>query len=325
MSARNIVITGVAGFIGSHLADRLIEKGFIVHGIDNFDPFYARDLKESNLSTLKKSETFKFIELDLRLHKKVNETLSFIKPDIIIHLAAKAGVNPSFIAPTSYVSSNVEMTTNLLEAAVKNKCERFILASSSSVYGNSSGIPFNPDEKNLHPISPYGATKLACEHMAYVYAKAYQLPCFALRFFTVFGPRQRPDLAIHKFFSQISRGEKIELYGDGSTSRDYTYIDDIISGIEATLITDSPSSEIPFKVYNLGSHHPISLKNLVTSIEEVIGKKAQISFRPDRMGDVTRTYADISKSTLELNYHPRTSFEEGLRKFWSWYKTTNFI
>lgn len=316
--SKKILITGAAGFIGSHLAESLVQKGHHVFGVDNFDPYYSRAIKERNLKNLLQNKNFQFYELDLIQATETQALVKSVAPDLIIHLAAKAGVRPSLERPIDYVRANLEMTTSLLQASVQNKIKRFIFASSSSVYGNLSTAPFKTNEKNLYPISPYGATKLACEQMAYVYAASYGLECIGLRFFTVYGPRQRPDLAIYKFVDKISRGESIDVYGDGSTSRDYTYISDILRGIEGCFDVQL-SAAIPFQVYNLGSRNPITLLQMIESIEKVLGQKAKRIQRPEQVGDVKQTFADISDSKA-LNYEPQFSFEAGLKNFYEWYQ-----
>ncbi|PIS10724.1 MAG: epimerase, partial [Bdellovibrio sp. CG10_big_fil_rev_8_21_14_0_10_47_8] len=253
--------------------------------------------------------------------EKLRELLIQEKPDLVFHLAARAGVRPSLQNPTLYMRVNVEGTTGLLQAAVLAKVKRVVMASSSSVYGNSASVPFQVSEKNLRPISPYGASKLASEAIGYSYAENYRLPVIALRFFTVYGPRQRPDLAIHKFMRLIDENKPIEMFGDGSTSRDYTFIDDIIEGVLASAEVEISTSEIPFRVYNIGSESPISLKEMISAIETVTGKKAQLIPKPEQTGDVKRTFADVTQSEKDFKYRPKESFAKGLEKFWSWYQT----
>lgn len=319
MKSKKVLVTGAAGFIGSHLSERLLEMGHSVFGIDNFDPYYSREIKEQNLVSSLKHENFRFYELDLVNENVVRSLIEKERPDTVIHLAAKAGVRPSLEKPLDYVRANVEVMTSLLQIATDLKIERFVYASSSSIYGDASTVPFSIDEKNLRPISPYGATKLACEQMAYVYSQNYKLPTIGLRFFTVYGPRQRPDLAIHKFADKISNGQPIDVFGDGSTSRDYTYISDIIDGITGCLDITFENQATPYHIFNLGSHSPISLNEMIAGIEKVTQKSAVKIQKPEQTGDVKRTYADVSASVI-LGYKPKMTFENGLKLFWNWYK-----
>ncbi len=310
-----ILITGAAGFIGSNLAEYLINDNDII-GIDNFDPFYDINIKKNNLDNLLKSEKFTFVNMDFTDEKQVDELFSKYSIHCIIHLGGKAGVRPSILAPQDYVKANIQGTVNLLEAAKKYDINNFVFASSSSVYGNLLKGPFSETLDVRECISPYASTKLSCEHLCYTYSHLYNIKVKALRFFTVYGRRQRPDLAIHKFTDKISNGDPIEIYGDGYTGRDYTYIDDILYGIkQAMLYNDSA-----FEVFNLGGSSPVLLKDLVQTIEEGLDIEAKKVYLPKQPGDVELTFADISKAQSMLNYTPTTNIQEGINKFIQWYK-----
>jgi UDP-glucuronate 4-epimerase len=254
-------------------------------------------------------------EIDITDGNGIDRLVAKTKPVAILHLAAMAGVRPSIEQPGYYARVNVEGTTHLLQAAVKHKVRKFLFASSSSVYGNMNKVPFSEEDPVSEPISPYAATKRSGELLCYTYWHLYKLPVFCLRFFTVFGPRQRPDLAIHKFTRLISRGEPIPFFGDGSTSRDYTFVEDIVDGIMRSLDRCDR-----YRVYNLGGNDPVSLRQLVDELQKAIGKTAIIDRRPAQLGDVERTYADLTRSTAELGYRPKTSLAEGLRKFVEWFR-----
>jgi UDP-glucuronate 4-epimerase len=254
-------------------------------------------------------------ELDVAEGKGIAALVAKVKPTAILHLAAMAGVRPSIERPAHYCRVNVEGTANLLQAAVENGVGKFLFASSSSVYGNASRVPFSEEDPVDEPISPYAATKRSGELLSHTYWHLYKLPVFCLRFFTVYGPRQRPDLAIHKFTRLISEGKPIPVFGDGSTSRDYTYVSDIVSGIIAALDRCDR-----YRIYNLGGNEPVTLARLIEGIERAIGKKAVIERRPQQPGDVERTYADLTRSTKELGYRPGTSLSEGLRRFAKWFR-----
>lgn len=311
------LVTGAAGFIGSHLSKALIadEKNY-VSGIDNFDPSYKRHVKLQNLEDLDSAHNFVLHELDLAQIslRTLNEVVPQ-KVDIIIHLAAKAGVQPSLTNPAAFIKNNILSTQTLLDFAVQKKVKKFIFASSSSVYGINKNLPWKEDEKLL-PISPYAMTKLAGEDLGHVYNKLYALPFMALRLFTVYGPGQRPDLAIHRFTKAILNDKPIPMYGDGTTSRDYTYIDDIVKGLQAAIRYDSAG----FDIINLGNHHTISLSDLISELEIVTGKKAIIDKLPQQPGDVMHTYADITKAKKLLHYNPGTSLREGIQQFYNWFE-----
>ena len=311
---KRILITGAAGFIGSNLINRLLQSGiYQLVGLDNFDNFYSRQQKEKNLAPFISHPDFHFFEGDIC---NMDDLLALGDFDVIIHLAAKAGVRPSILNPILYQQVNVDGTQNLLEFARQKNIKQFVFASSSSVYGINENIPWNEDEK-LKPISPYASTKLSCEMLGHVYSHLYGIRFLALRFFTVYGPAQRPDLAIHKFFKAISEGNPIPVFGDGSSSRDYTFVEDTIHGIEAAITYDQSD----FEIINLGNHQTVTLSELITAIEKISGKKAMIDRQPEQAGDVPKTYADISKAKRLLNYQPDTSLEKGLISFYEWYLT----
>ena len=311
-----ILITGAAGFIGSHLVDRLLAQGQSVVGLDNFCDFYDPAVKRRNLDQALGHERFRLVEADIRDQDAVTAAFASHRPATVVHLAAMAGVRPSIENPAYYAAVNVDGTVNLLDAAVSHGCERFLFASSSSVYGNNPKVPFAEDDRVDHPISPYAATKKAGELICHTYHHLHKLPVMCLRFFTVFGPRQRPDLAIGKFLSLVSRGEPIPMFGDGSSSRDYTYVDDIVQGVTAAI--DRCRPETGYGIYNLGGSHPVSLKDLIATIESVTGHKAQIQQKPMQPGDVNRTWADLTRSQADLGYRPTTTLADGITRQWEW-------
>ncbi len=313
---KRILITGVAGFIGSHLVESLLSQEKEIIGIDNFDPFYSKEQKESNLKQVLKNKNFCFLEGDIS-QKVTLESLP--KIELIIHLAAKAGVRPSIENPTDYIQHNIQATNNILEFAKNQNIQKIIFASSSSIYGNNTSIPFREEDLVNEPISPYAFTKRSCELMNYAYHHLYDIDIINLRFFTVYGPRQRPDLAIHKFFQKIYNNEPIEIFGDGSTARDYTYIDDIINGIEAAINYIHTHSKV-FETINLGNNTPVLLKDLIKQIEKVVFKPVMLKNLPMQAGDVNQTYADITKAKKLLGYNPHTKLEVGLEKFKNWFE-----
>jgi len=314
-----ILITGAAGFIGSNLGDLLINSDHII-GIDNFDPFYAREIKEDNIKNLVSNKRFDFYEMDLLDLDKLDKICKAEKVDTIIHLAAKAGVRPSILDPVGYTRHNVEATVNILEAARKNGIKNIILASSSSVYGNNVKVPFSETDNVDFPISPYAASKKACELMSHSFAKLHGQKIAALRFFTVYGRRQRPDLAIAKFTRMIDKGEAIPFYGDGTTERDYTYIDDITEGIKKCMDWLSSQEEGCWEVFNLGESQTTTLSSLVKTIEGTFGKTAVLDKQPMQPGDVKRTFADISKAKRIFGYSPKTQIKEGIYEYIKYYK-----
>ena len=315
LSDTRILVTGAAGFIGSHLCDRLIGQGSFVTGLDNFDSFYSRSIKEANISDCLSETKFKLVEGDIRDAGCVERILKGDKIEIIVHLAAKAGIRPSLEDPLSYNDVNVMGTVVLLEGARKFGVEKFIFGSSSSVYGNNEKVPFAETDNVDLPISPYAATKKAGELICHTYNHLYGINVTCLRFFTVYGPRQRPDLAIHKFVRLIEAGQAIPVFGDGSMRRDFTYIDDIIDGVVSAIENCGG-----YEIYNLGESKPIRLDKLIGEIEKALGKKAVIDQLPIQPGDVEQTYADVTKAREELGYSPKTEIVDGLTKFVKWFR-----
>jgi len=312
---KKIFLTGVAGFIGSHLAESLLNRGDAVIGIDNFDPFYSKRIKEKNLSYFNDHPNFKFYEESIIDLDALHRIFRNHKITHVVHLAAKAGVRPSIQEPLAYQKTNIEGTVNLLELCKTFNVRDFVFASSSSVYGNNKKVPFAETDIVDYPISPYAATKKAGELICYTYHHLYNINVFALRFFTVYGPRQRPEMAIHKFTRLIDEGKPIPVYGYGKPRRDFTYIDDIIQGVLAAI--DRVKG---YEVINLGESQTIQLSRLIDLIEENLQKKAIREEMPMQPGDVEQTFADITKAKNLLNYRPQTPIEEGIRKFVNWYQ-----
>jgi UDP-glucuronate 4-epimerase len=311
-----ILVTGGAGFIGSHLVERLLAAGHEVVILDDFNDFYDPAIKHANIADFAKDVAVH--HADLRDNASVRNVFRREKFDTIVHLAARAGVRPSIQQPQLYYDTNVTGTLHLLEAARVTGVERFIFASSSSVYGATKNIPFSEDQNLSQTLSPYGATKIAGEFLCSTYSHLYQIRIVALRYFTVYGPRQRPDLAIHQFTRRIYAGQPIDQFGDGTTRRDYTYVDDIIDGTVAALGYDGPF----FDVFNLGESETIQLKDLICAIENALGKKAKINRLPEQSGDMPLTCADISKARKFLGYNPTTRFSDGLPRFIDWFLRT---
>ncbi|MDO9577832.1 MAG: GDP-mannose 4,6-dehydratase [Candidatus Cloacimonadales bacterium] len=311
------LITGAAGFIGSHLCEALVKDHQII-GLDNFCDFYDPKIKENNISFLQGSPNFKLVKTDIRNQLELAEVFKANKFDLVIHLAAMAGVRPSIENPQLYTEVNINGTVNLLEECRKHNVKNFIFASSSSVYGNNKKVPFAESDPVDHPISPYASTKKAGELICHTYHHLHQMSMACLRFFTVYGPRQRPDLAIRKFSRMMLNGEEIPVFGDGSTKRDYTYIDDIIDGILKAI--DFVLSGNKYDVFNLGESQTISLTKMIQTIENTLEIKAKKKILPMQPGDVEQTYADISKSKTILGYNPETDFETGIAKFIDWLK-----
>lgn len=317
MSRSTILVTGGAGFIGSHVVDVLLESGqYEVYCVDNFDPFYDPAIKINNQRQASKDPHYHFIEMDLLVTTPsiLVSVFKFVSFDAIIHLAAKAGVRPSLTNAGTYYDVNVKGTLHLLEFARLSGIQQFLFASSSSVYGTNPNIPWKESDLLYQPISPYAASKLSAEEMGKVYAKLYNIHFVILRLFTVYGPRQRPDLAIHQFYNLIKANKPVTLFGDGSTKRDYTYISDLVSGIVGALHYRGTGDTI----FNLGNSKQISLLRMIRLLEDSMHKKAIINWQPEQPGDVSQTYADISKAAEWLNYSPRVSFEEGIRQFVEW-------
>ena len=308
-----ILVTGGAGFIGSHLVERLLATGQHIAVLDNFNDFYDPQIKQANIAGFAKDVTVHHV--DLRDGASVRNLFHREKFEVIAHLAARAGVRPSIRHPQLYYDSNVTGTLHLLKAARVTGVERFIFASSSSVYGASKAVPFSEDQHLTQTFSPYAATKIAGEFLCSTYSHLYQLRVVALRYFTVYGPRQRPDLAIHQFTRLIHAGQPIEQFGDGTTRRDYTYINDVIQGTVAALQYEGPL----FDIFNLGESETIQLKDLIVAIENTLGKKAKINQLPEQAGDMPLTCADISKARKLLGYNPTTRLSQGLPKFIDWF------
>ncbi|MGB9698689.1 MAG: GDP-mannose 4,6-dehydratase [Thermodesulfobacteriota bacterium] len=310
----NVLVTGGAGFIGSHLVDRLLAEGHQVICLDNFDDFYDPAQKRRNLAEAMKDPNFRLFVGDLRESEKLKEIFAAERIDQVVHLAARAGVRPSIRDPFLYAEVNIRGTLNLLETCRQFKVRKFIFASSSSVYGNNPKTPFSEEDRADNPISPYAATKKAGELLCYTYHHLYDFDIACLRYFTVYGPRQRPEMAIHYFSRLIYEGQKVPIFGDGNTRRDYTYIDDALQATMAAL-----KREHGYEIYNVGESRTISLLELVHALEERLGKKANLEFRPAQPGDVTITFADIRKAQKMLNYSPHTKIEEGLDRFVAWF------
>lgn len=321
---RNVLVTGAAGFIGSHVVDRLLSEGLRVTGLDNFDPFYDRRIKESNLEGALSHPAFQFAEGDLRDEVFLAGVFATERFDVVVHLAAKAGVRPSIDAPGEYYDSNVMGTVRLLETMRRFGVPALVFGSSSSVYGErSSGAAFREDDAADLPVSPYAATKRACELLCHTYAHLHGVRCLALRLFTVFGPRQRPDLAIHKFTRAISSGQSIPQYGDGSSVRDYTYVDDVVEAVCRSIDHVLEEEGQPFEVINIGGGRTVKLAELVRLLGETLGSAPKIDRKPAQPGDVPRTEADIDRARELIGWEPGVKFEEGLRRFAAWYSETN--
>jgi UDP-glucuronate 4-epimerase len=319
---KRVLLTGGAGFIGSHVAEALLREGVDLTIVDSLDHFYSPARKKSNLKEIRRAGRFRFVNQDIRNRTAMNKLIALARPDAIIHLAARAGVRPSIEQPLLYERVNIGGTLNLLDLCHQYNIGKFIFGSSSSVYGMTSKTPFSENQIELRPVSPYGATKLAGEMLGYTYAHLYGLPVICLRFFTVYGPRQRPDLAIHKFTALIEAGKPLPIFGDGTTARDFTYVADIVSGILAALEYETPQGVgAPFEIFNLGNSHSVALAELVRLIEEATGRKALRQQKPLQLGDVLVTWADISKSSRLLGYRPKTPLEEGLKKFVAWFRS----
>lgn len=307
-------MTGGAGFIGSLLAERMLASRYEVWVVDNFDPYYDPKIKRRNLRNALASQNFSLLEGDIRDRRFLERVFRKVKFDKVIHLAAKAGVRSSLKDPISYADVNINGTINLLEACCQHPARDFIFGSSSSVYGDCK-IPYRESEKRLNPLSPYGVTKLGGEQICYIYHRLYGMNMAVLRFFTVYGPRQRPDMAIHKFTKLIKSGKPIQIYGKGDSQRDYTYIDDIISGIMAVT-----KRRFSYEIINLGNSRRVRLSDLIRLLEENLGKQAKLVYLPEEKAEPKVTWASISKASRLLDYKPATSIEEGIDHFLHWYK-----
>jgi UDP-glucuronate 4-epimerase len=314
---KSILITGGAGFIGSHLVDRLLREGdWQITVVDDFNDFYAPSIKRENIRGHLAASNYTLVEADIRDHRAAEKAFVDTNYDCIVHLAARAGVRPSLKEPQLYVETNINGTMNLLELARSRGVPQFVFGSSSSVYGVNEKIPFAEEDPIFNPISPYAATKAAGELICHTYAHLYEMRIVCLRFFTVYGARQRPDLAIHKFAKLISQGKPIPVFGDGSTRRDYTYIDDVIAGVRAAIDYDRTKHE----VINLGESRTVELRELISLIENELGTRAEIDRQPPQPGDVPQTFADISKARRLLGYNPQTQIETGIKQFIEWFK-----
>jgi len=317
---KNILITGGAGFIGSHLVDHLLaEGGWRITVVDDFNDFYNPAIKRENLSARLANTNFKVVEADIRNQETLSQVFSDANFDCLVHLAARAGVRPSLKEPRLYVETNVNGTLNLLELARAHGVKQFVFGSSSSVYGSNAKVPFSENDPIFNPISPYAATKAAGELLCHSYAHLYDMRIVCLRFFTVYGARQRPDLAIHKFAKLISAGWPIPVFGDGTTRRDYTYIDDIIAGVRAAMDYDQSK----YEVINLGESRTVELRELIGLLEQALGRQAEIDRQPLQPGDVPQTFADIGKARRLLGYDPQTQIEKGIEKFVEWFKESS--
>jgi UDP-glucuronate 4-epimerase len=317
---KNILVTGGAGFIGSHLVGHLLATGeWRITVVDDFNDFYTPEIKRNNIRNHLKNPNYRLIEADIRDRTALKPAFTTEPFDCIVHLAARAGVRPSLSEPQLYAETNINGTVNLLELAREQNVKQFVFGSSSSVYGINAKVPFSEEDPIRQPISPYAATKGAGELICHTYSHLYGIRCVCLRFFTVYGPRQRPDLAIHKFARLISSGKSIPVFGDGSTRRDYTYIDDIISGVVAAI----HYSASDYEVFNLGESRTVELNELIALLEKELDTHAVIERLPAQPGDVPQTFADITKARQLLGYNPQTQVEDGIRRFVEWFKETN--
>src|SRR5262245_39649871 len=307
-----ILVTGGAGFIGSHLVDSLLVDGASVIVLDNFDRFYGRTVKQANLARHRASPDGALVDGDIRDVAVLRAIEGPI--DVIVHLAALAGVRPSIVDPVGFADVNIKGTQNLLEFARERRVGQFVFASSSSVYGINPRLPWSEDDHVLQPISPYAATKVAGELLGHVYSRLYGIRFLALRFFTVYGPRQRPDLAIHKFARLMREGKSLPVFGDGSTRRDYTYVADVIQGVRAAMAY----TRTAYEVINLGNNRTVSLKEMIAALEAALGRVARLDWLPEQPGDVPQTWADIEKARVLLGYAPRTTFADGIHLFADW-------
>ncbi|HEX3252579.1 MAG TPA: GDP-mannose 4,6-dehydratase [Pyrinomonadaceae bacterium] len=313
---KNFLITGGAGFIGSHLVDRLLATDVErITVVDDFNDFYNPAIKRNNIREHQNDSRYSIHEVDIRDRAALEQVFNEGNFDCVVHLAARAGVRPSLAEPQLYTETNINGTVNLLELARRQSIKQFVFGSSSSVYGINAKVPFSEDDPIRQPISPYAATKGAGELLCHTYSHLYGLRCVCLRFFTVYGPRQRPDLAIHKFAKLISQHKPIPVFGDGTTRRDYTYIDDIIDGVTAAIDYDQTN----YEVINLGESRTVELRELISLLEKELDTHAIIERQPPQPGDVPQTFADVSKARALLNYQPKTQIEEGLHRFVEWF------
>jgi len=331
--SRRVLVTGAAGFIGYHLSERLLSAGDEVVGLDNLNDYYDPQLKEARLERLKKQKGFRFLRADLGDRTGVEKIWKETKPEVVVHLAAQAGVRYSLTHPHAYAKSNLEGMLDVLEACRAEQTGNLIFASSSSVYGLNQSMPFSERDNVDHPVSLYAATKKSNELMAHCYAHLYGIPCTGLRFFTVYGPWGRPDMAYYKFTQNILEGREIELYGDGKMQRDFTYVDDIVEGVVRLTRhpaqpnpdwsgkkPDPATSPAPYRIYNIGNNQPVELGRFVSAIEEATGKKAKIVRKPMPPGDVVATAANVDDLEKVVGFRPKTTIEEGMKKFVEWYR-----
>jgi UDP-glucuronate 4-epimerase len=329
-----ILVTGAAGFIGFHVCQRLLQAGHTVHGLDNLNDYYDVKLKEARLERLQKSKAFRFLKTDLGDRTGVEKIWHEVKPEVVVHLAAQAGVRYSLTHPHAYARSNLEGMLDVLEACRAEKTSHLIFASSSSVYGLNQEMPFSEKDNVDHPISLYAATKKANELMAHSYAHLYGIPCTGLRFFTVYGPWGRPDMAYYKFTQAILAGKEIELFGEGKMRRDFTYVDDIVEGIVRLMKKpatgnaqwdgkkpDPATSPAPYRIYNIGNSEPVELGRFVKAIEAATGKKAKVIMKPVPAGDVMATAAKVEDLGQAVGFRPQTSIEDGMKRFVDWYRS----
>lgn len=315
---QTILVTGGAGFIGSHLVDRLLSEGiWRVRVLDDFNDFYAPEIKRRNVRAHLQNPEYRLYEADIRDSARLEEIFRAEKFDCIVHLAARAGVRPSLAEPLLYTETNITGTLNLLELARTYQVKQFVFGSSSSVYGINAKVPFSEEDPIRQPISPYAATKAAGELLCHTYSHLYGIRCVALRFFTVYGARQRPDLAIHKFARLISEGRMIPVFGNGTTRRDYTFIDDIIAGVRAAV----DYRESPYEVFNLGESQTVELNQLIALLEKELDRPALVDRQGMQPGDVPQTYADIRKAHRLLGYNPQTKIEDGIKRFVQWFRS----
>lgn len=317
---KNILVTGGAGFIGSHLVDKLLSEGdWNVTVVDDFNDFYEPSIKRANVARHSRHSTYRLEEADIRQRTALERIFDEGNFDCIVHLAARAGVRPSLDQPLLYSQTNIEGTLNLLELSKQHNILQFVFGSSSSVYGINAKVPFSEDDPIRKPISPYAATKAAGELLCHTYTHLYGIRSVCLRFFTVYGPRQRPDLAIHKFARLISEGKSIPVFGDGTTRRDYTYIDDIIAGVRAAI----DYSRTDYEVINLGESRTVELRELISLLEKELGLPARIDRQPLQPGDVPQTFADITRARQILGYNPQTQIETGIKRFVEWFRSSS--
>lgn len=314
-----ILLTGCAGFIGYHVANHLLARGDHVIGLDNLNNYYDVNLKKSRLKNLKQHPNFDFVKLDVANRKGMEKLFQKRKFDKVVHLAAQAGVRYSLTAPYAYVDANLTGFAHILEGCRHQQVQHLVFASSSSVYGDNKKYPFSEKDNVDHPVALYAATKKANELMAHSYAHLFQLPCTGLRFFTVYGPWGRPDMALFKFTEKVLAGLPIDVYNHGNMARDFTYIDDIVNGIILSLDHPPAASPTPYRIYNIGSNNPIKLLDFIASLEKILNKSATKIMLPMQPGDVPETYADISKLKEDLGYQPKTSLHDGIQKFVDWY------